>query len=181
MLIQQIQPVNAGPQSRLCSTCWDAHFLKINAAWKIWTRKKKITPPFALCLTLLDLSWRTVSKPAMSIKSYGLSGFSHVSVKQWMLELWKSERNPKYRHKVLSISYLLNCPYLIGTVLFFYPRKSRKKERFYHSVPYLCKNLSVVLYRIFRNVPILKDFPPICPYFLGFRVGKYAILFLTDL
>ena len=36
MLIQQIQPVNAGPQSRPCSTCWDAHFLKMNAAWKIW-------------------------------------------------------------------------------------------------------------------------------------------------
>ena len=34
--VQQIQPVNAGPQSRPCSTCWDAHFLKMNAAWKIW-------------------------------------------------------------------------------------------------------------------------------------------------
>ena len=30
------------------------------------------------------------------------------------------------------------------------------------------------MYRKFRNVPILKDFPPICPYFLGFRVGKYV-------
>ena len=36
MLMQQIQPVNAGPQSRPCNTCWDAHFLKMNAAWKIW-------------------------------------------------------------------------------------------------------------------------------------------------
>ena len=36
MLIQQIQPVNAGPQSRPCSTYWDAHFSKMNAAWKIW-------------------------------------------------------------------------------------------------------------------------------------------------
>ena len=36
MLMQQIHPVNAGPQSRPCSTCWDAHFLKMNAAWKIW-------------------------------------------------------------------------------------------------------------------------------------------------
>ena len=36
MLIQQIQPVNAGPQNRPCSTCWDAHFLKMNADWKIW-------------------------------------------------------------------------------------------------------------------------------------------------
>ena len=30
------------------------------------------------------------------------------------------------------------------------------------------------MYRKFRNVPIFKDIPPICPYFLGFRVGKYA-------
>ena len=30
------------------------------------------------------------------------------------------------------------------------------------------------MYRKFRNVPIFKDFPPICPYFLGFRVGKYV-------
>ena len=36
MLIQQIQPVNAGPESRPCSTYWDAHFSKMNAAWKIW-------------------------------------------------------------------------------------------------------------------------------------------------
>ena len=44
--------------------------------------------------------------------------------------------------------------------------------------PYFCKNLSVVMYRKFRNVPIFKDFPPICPYFLhvGFRVGKYGIV-----
>ena len=28
MLIQQIQPVNAGPQSRPCSTCWDAPLLE---------------------------------------------------------------------------------------------------------------------------------------------------------
>ena len=42
--------------------------------------------------------------------------------------------------------------------------------------PYLCKTLSVVMYRKFRNVPIFKDFPPICPYFLGFRVGKYALI-----
>ena len=39
---------------------------------------------------------------------------------------------------------------------------------------YFCKNLPVVIYRKFRNVPIFKDIPPICSYFLGFRVGKYA-------
>ena len=38
---------------------------------------------------------------------------------------------------------------------------------------YFCKNLSGVLFlRKFMNVPILKNFPPICHYFLGFRVGK---------
>ena len=31
------------------------------------------------------------------------------------------------------------------------------------------------MFRKFRNVPIFKDFPPICPYFLGFRVGKYGL------
>ena len=41
--------------------------------------------------------------------------------------------------------------------------------------PYFGKILSVVQYRKFRNVPIFKDFPPICPYFLGFRVGKYEV------
>ena len=40
--------------------------------------------------------------------------------------------------------------------------------------PYFCKYLSVVMYKKFRNVPSFKDFPPICPYFLGFRVGKYG-------
>ena len=30
------------------------------------------------------------------------------------------------------------------------------------------------MYRKFRNVPIFKDFPPICPYFLGLKVGKYV-------
>ena len=37
---------------------------------------------------------------------------------------------------------------------------------------WLCKNLSVVMYRKFRNVPIFEDFSPICPYFLGFSVGR---------
>ena len=32
------------------------------------------------------------------------------------------------------------------------------------------------MYRKFRNVPIFKDFPPICPYFLGFKVCKYVTL-----
>ena len=43
---------------------------------------------------------------------------------------------------------------------------------------YFCKNLPVVMYRKFRNAPIFKDIPPICPYFLGFRVGKYDTICL---
>ena len=30
------------------------------------------------------------------------------------------------------------------------------------------------MYRKFRNIPIFKDFPLICHYFLGFRVGRYV-------
>ena len=37
------------------------------------------------------------------------------------------------------------------------------------------------MYRKFRNVPIFKDIPPICPYFLGFRVGKYAYCYIMNL
>ena len=33
------------------------------------------------------------------------------------------------------------------------------------------------MYRKFRNVPIFEDFSLICPYFLGFRVGKYEIYY----
>ena len=51
--------------------------------------------------------------------------------------------------------------------------KGRKKSDFI-MCSYFYKNLPVVMYRKFRNVPIFKDIPPICPYFLGFRVGKYA-------
>ena len=36
------------------------------------------------------------------------------------------------------------------------------------------KWMIIVMYRKFRNVPIFEDFSPICTYFLGFRVGKYA-------
>ena len=32
------------------------------------------------------------------------------------------------------------------------------------------------MYRTFRYIPIFKDFPLICPYFLDFRVGRYAIV-----
>ena len=30
---------------------------------------------------------------------------------------------------------------------------------------------SVVMYRKFRNVPIIEDFSPICPYFLFFGIA----------
>ena len=69
---------------------------------------------------------------------------------------------------------LANCPYLIGTVPILIQEKGGKGAIF-TMCPYFCKYLPVVMYRKFRNVPILKDFPPICPYFLGFRVGMYGI------
>ena len=52
--------------------------------------------------------------------------------------------------------------------------KKRGEKSDFTIFPYFCKNLPVVMYRKFRNVPILKDFPPICPCFLGFGVGRYA-------
>ena len=70
---------------------------------------------------------------------------------------------------------LANCPYLIGTVPILTQEKGRKKSDFI-MCSYFCKNLPVVMYRKFMNVPIFKDIPPICPYFLGFRVGKYGIV-----
>ena len=43
-----------------------------------------------------------------------------------------------------------------------------------------CKNLSVVMYRKFRNVSISINFPPICPYFVGFRVGGYELYYVFN-
>ena len=39
------------------------------------------------------------------------------------------------------------------------------------------KNLSIVMYRKFRNVSVLFFSPPISPYFIGFRVGRYVPIF----
>ena len=60
-----------------------------------------------------------------------------------------------------------DCPY-------FDPRKCRKKEQFSHMSLFLQKSICSNI-RNFRNVPIVEDFSPICPYFLGFRVGKYEM------
>ena len=68
---------------------------------------------------------------------------------------------------------LANCSYLIGTVPILTQEKGRKKSDFI-MCSYFCKNLPVGMYRKFRNVRIFKDIPPICSYFLGFRVGKYV-------
>ena len=51
-----------------------------------------------------------------------------------------------------------------------------RKSMIFTMYPYFCKNLSVVMYRKFRDIPIFEDFPPICPYFLGFRIGRCDIL-----
>ena len=81
----------------------------------------------------------------------------------------------KFSHaKITAFTILANCPYLIGTVPILTQEKVGKWSNF-TTCPYCCKNLSVVMYRKFRNVPIFEDFSPICPYFLGFRVGKYAV------
>ena len=70
-------------------------------------------------------------------------------------------------------------PYLIGTVPILTQEKGEKNS-YLAICPNFCKNLSIkVMYRKFRNVPIFKDFPPICRYFLGFRVGKYEIVNLS--
>ena len=55
-----------------------------------------------------------------------------------------------------------NCPY------FDYKERG---EQICHD---FCKNLSLVMCRKFRNVLILKNWPPICSCFLGFEVGRYA-------
>ena len=64
-----------------------------------------------------------------------------------------------------------NCPYLIGTIPILTKAKSKKKECGFTMCPYFCWNLSMVMYRKFRNVPIFSHF---CPYFWNVRVGRYA-------
>ena len=59
-----------------------------------------------------------------------------------------------------------DCPY-------FDPRRSRKKEQFYHMSLCLQKSACSNVDRKFRNVPIFEDFFTLCPDFLGFRVDKY--------
>ena len=87
-------------------------------------------------------------------------------------------RNP---WKLLHHEYyiLANCSYmyLIGTVPSLTQEKVGKRSNF-TTCPYFCC-LSVVMYRKFRNVPIFEEFSPICPYFLGFRVGKYDTTMFT--
>ena len=99
MLIQQIQPVNAGPQSRPCSTCWDAHFLKMNAAWKIWQ--------------LLMRRLSTVQEP----------GQTYDSVRRWWtrkkkltLPKWNSHKsNNRLRRRSIQVFSLFSTA--------FYPTK----------------------------------------------------------
>ena len=80
----------------------------------------------------------------------------------------------------VAVAILANCSYLIGTVPILTQQKGRKKSDFIMCY-YFCQNLPVVMYKKFRNVPIFKDIPPICPYFLGFRVGKYAVVIAIDI
>ena len=59
-----------------------------------------------------------------------------------------------------------NCPY--------FDHKTGKKSILPCVPIFLQKSVYVVMYRKFRYVPIFKNCPPICPYFLGFRVGRYC-------
>ena len=68
----------------------------------------------------------------------------------------------------LQLAYLPTVPILT--------EEKVGKRSYFTTLPYFCKNLSVVMYRKFGNVPIFEDFSPIYPYFLGFRVGKYELV-----
>ena len=65
------------------------------------------------------------------------------------------------------IAYLTTVPY--------FERKKGTKNDF-SMCPYFCKNLSIDMYRKFR-IFFLSSFPPICPYFLGTRVGRHTKYF----
>ena len=74
-------------------------------------------------------------------------------------------------------SILANCPYLLGTVPIFTQERVGISSDFTMCPYFLQKSVysTCIMYWKFRNVrAIFKDFPPIFPYFLGFRVGKYA-------
>ena len=105
-------------------------------------------------------------------------GTGYDSTRYWEHVPWNCVSQDILNEPVCGAWYntiLANSSYLIGTVPILTQEKGRKKSDFI-MCSYFCKNLPVVMYRKFRNVPILRDIPPICPYFLGFRVGKYAIL-----
>ena len=77
----------------------------------------------------------------------------------------------------LSSCIPANCPYLIGTVPIFTIKKGGGGvgRSNFTLCPYFYTNLSVVMYRKSRNVPVFKGFPPICHYFLDCRVGRSEV------
>ena len=116
----------------------------------------------------------------MNISSFDRKRMDSSSQTGLLYMWWQLKTdNTRMRKLTVSSSYwnniiLANCPYLIGTVPILTQEKGRNKSESI-MCSYFCKNLPVVMYRKFRNVPIFKDIPPICPYF---RVGKYAICLL---
>ena len=70
-----------------------------------------------------------------------------------------------------------NCPYLIANIPILSPppQKKREEKSDFTMCRYVCKHQYVVMFRKVRNIPIFKDFPLICPYFLGFRVAQSTI------
>ena len=74
-----------------------------------------------------------------------------------------------------SYCILANCPYLIGTVPIMTQEKGWKKG-YLTMCPYFWQKSVYSNVLEIQECPYLKKKnPPICPYFLGFRVGKYAI------
>ena len=73
----------------------------------------------------------------------------HLGPQEVCLDSWVSHCTTNF-----SIVYVpANSPYFIGTVPYFNPPK-REKESDFTMCPYFCKNLSIVMYTKFRNVPI---------------------------
>ena len=89
-----------------------------------------------------------------------------VSEKHWQNAWWNTPQIQIRPHTCQRSLFNRNCPY-------FDPRKRKKKERFYHVFLFLQISACSNVYEI-QECSYFKDIPPICPYLLGFRVGKYV-------
>ena len=159
----------------LCSTWWEPW----RTVWPPWSRRD--------ILTHMTSCWNASTERSMdNSKRYKVPYFSvyqpHIilhselaliGVCDWYTAKKKNPWKSAWIRGCDPYTILANCPYLIGTVPILIQEKVGKRSDL-TTCPYFCTNLSVLMYTKFRNVPIFEDFSPICPYFLGFRVGKYA-------